>query len=77
MELGIRMGLAVRAMPKLTSVIHCDGHGVQGHVGRSSPFPSHLEPNMTGLCRLGGQLDSVFESTEQSGELHLFTSPGS
>ena len=34
---------------------------------------------MTGLCRLGGlggQLYSVLESTEQSGELHLFTSAG-
>ena len=27
-----------------------------------------------GLCRFGGQLDSVLESTEQSGQLHLFTS---
>jgi hypothetical protein len=32
---------------------------------------------MTDLCRFGGQLDSILESTEQSGQLHLFISAGS
>lgn len=65
----------MRLMSKSTSIAM--GTAFQPNVGRSSKFAGHAKLNVIGLCRFGGQLDSVLESTEQSGQLHLFTSAGS